>query len=271
MSARSFPRPAFIAEDGRAVIVALDHGLGLGQVDGLNRPESLLRTLSIARPDGVIVPRGMGRMIGAMEHPLPWLLTADVYVTSTLPGTPGRDEVHATVWTAADAKALGAAGLKVLLVFGRADPEAFVDELRSVARLVSQAADAGLPVMVETVLWGPDVPIGRDDDAQFVVDAARTGFELGADVLKIAIPDDLGPLRELTSGLPIPIVLMGGPAADPDVTFRRIDAALDAGAAGVALGRNVWSRPNPDRFVAALHTLVHGRAPWNDAVAEIDA
>lgn len=271
MSIQPVSRPPFVAEDGRTVIVALDHGLGLGHVEGLKRPEELLRTLANAGPDGVIVPRGMGRLIGGMEEPLPWLLTADVYATSTLPGSPGRDEVHATVWTAADAKALGAAGLKVLLVFGRSDPEAFLDEFRSVARLVSQAAEAGLPVMVETVLWGPDVPAGRDDDAQFVVDAARTGFELGADILKIAIPDDLGPLRELTSGLPVPIVLMGGPAADPKTTFHRIDAALDAGAAGVALGRNVWNRAHPDRFVAALRALVHGRAPWTVAVADLDA
>lgn len=263
-------RPPFLAEDGRTVIVALDHGLGMGHLPGLQRPGELLRALAGAGPDGFILPMGMGRIAAGLDDAPPWLLTADYFATSTLPATSGRSEIHGPVWTAEDARIVGASGLKILLVFGRNDPDAFLSEVQTAARLVSQAATAGLPVMIETVLWGRDVPPGREDDARWVVDAARTGFELGADLLKIAIPDDLGPLRELTSGLPIPIVLMGGPAGDPAETLRRIEAAMGAGASGVALGRNVWNRDRPERFVAALRDLVHGGVSSVEATHTLD-
>ena len=268
------PEPAvrlpFVADDGRTVIVALDHALASGQVAGLTRPGASLRRLAGARPDGFIVPMGMGGLSRTAAPDVPWLLTADVYATSTLPGRAGERDVHAVVWSAADAARAGASGLKVLLVFGRRDPGAFERELRDVAGLISGARDVGLPVMVETVLWGPTVAAGDEDDAKMVADAARTGFELGADVLKIAVPDDLGPLRELTSGLPVPIVLMGGPANDPAAMFASLDAALDAGAAGVALGRNVWTHPSPVDYVEALHLLVHGREGPARALAALD-
>jgi DhnA family fructose-bisphosphate aldolase class Ia len=260
------PAP-FLGGDGRTVIVALDHALVSGQIEGLTRPADVLREVARAEPDGFIVPMGMGRLARTAAPDVPWLLTADVYATSTLPGRSGRDDVHATVWSAADAARAGAAGLKVLLVFGRRDADAFERELRDVARLVAEARDVGLPVMIETVLWGPGVAAGDDDDATMVVNAARTGFELGADLLKIAVPDDLGPLRELTSGLPVPIVLMGGPASDPAATFAGLGAALEAGAAGVALGRNVWTYPAPAAYVEALHRLVHGRQAPERALA----
>jgi DhnA family fructose-bisphosphate aldolase class Ia len=269
-SADPSSRVPFVADDGRTVIVALDHALVSGQVPGLTRPGALLRRLAGARPDGFIVPMGMGGLSRAAAPDVPWLLTADVYTTSTLPGGAGEHDVHAVVWSAAAAARAGASGLKVLLVFGRRDPGAFERELRDVAGLISSAREVGLPVMVETVLWGPAVADGDDDDAKMVVDAARTGFELGADVLKIAVPDDLGPLRELTSGLPVPIVLMGGPANDPAAMFASIDAALDAGAAGVALGRNVWTHTSPVDYVEALHRLVHGREGPARALAGLD-
>ncbi len=260
----------FLADDGRTVIVALDHALAGGQVEGLTQPASVLKALRTARPDGLILPMGMGRAARDAAPDVPWLLTADVYATSTLPGRSGSDELHVTVWSPDDARRAGASGLKVLLVFGRGTPVGFERELIDVTRLVARSREVGLPVMVETVLWGPEIDDAERSHGQMVVDAARTGYELGADLLKIAIPDDLELLRELASGLPVPIVLMGGPAAEPGSIFRRIDEALEAGAAGVALGRNVWQHPTPADYVEALHRLVHGREAPDRCLVELD-
>lgn len=246
-----------LGSDGRTVIVAMDHGMAAGHVEGLERPRELLRAVMAADPDGLILNPGMGRIAGAAGR-TPWFLAADAYGRSTLPAGDGPTDMHAMLWTAGDAMRFGAAGLKVLLVFGREDLEAFRENLQGVAHLLSEAHELGIPVMVETTLWGDRVHPMEQRAGRSVLDAARIGFELGADALKIPLPDDLGCLRELVTGVDVPVVLMGGPAADGEAVLKDVASALAAGAHGVALGRNTWKRPAPAAFVRALVRVVHG-------------
>jgi len=257
-------RPAFLGADGRAVVVALDHALAGGQVPVLDRPRPILERVCAARPDGLILTAGMAslRPPGAA----PWLLTADYYATSLTPGASGDVELHVPLWSPDHALRLGASGLKCLLVYGRRDPAVQRANVRFVAELLEAAHGVGLPVMVEAVLWGADLAPEREHDGALVAHAARTAFELGADVIKVALPDDLGPLARLAQSIPVPLLLMGGPARDPAELFPRLRAALDAGIRGVALGRNVWGDAQPGRMVAALHDLVHGDASVADAL-----
>lgn len=251
-------RPAlgFVGPDGRAVIVAMDHGMASGHVSGLQRPTELLRSVMAEGPDGLILNPGLGRIAGRSGR-TPWLLAADAYSRSTLPAGDGPTDLHAMLWTASDALRLGAAGVKVLLVFGREDLGAFRENLQGVARLLADARELGVPVMVETTLWGDRVDAAGQQDGRSVLDAARVGFELGADVLKIPLPDDLGCLSELVAGVDVPVVLMGGPAADAEAVLHEVASAMAAGAHGVALGRNTWKRPAPGAFVRALIRVVH--------------
>jgi len=257
-------RPAFLGADGRAVVVALDHALAGGQLPVLDRPRPLLERITAARPDGLILTAGMAslRPPGAA----PFLLTADYYATSLTPGAAGDVELHVPLWSPDHALRLGASGLKCLLVYGRRDVAVQRANVRFVAELLEAAHGVGLPVMVEAVLWGADLAPEREHDGALVAHAARTAFELGADVIKVALPDDLGPLARLAQAIPVPLLLMGGPAKDPAELFPRLRAALDVGIRGVALGRNVWADAEPGRMVAALHALVHDGASVADAL-----
>jgi fructose-bisphosphate aldolase, class I len=250
----------------RFVIVALDHAQASGHRPGLGRPADLAMRLADAGCDGVIAAPGTARLARRAAPNLPVFLAADVYATSTTPGESGDLEQHAVLWGAHDARALGAAGLKCLWVFGRRDPEAQRASLRALGALLSEARSVGVPVMVEPVLWGADLAPDREHDGRLVADAARMAFELGADLIKVALPDDPGALGEVASGIDVPILAMGGPSADPGPLFARIRAALDVGIRGVALGRNVWQHPHPDRMVRALRALVHDDAPVASAL-----
>lgn len=255
----------FFAADGRAVVVALDHALGSGQVAPLDQPAPLLERLVAGRPDGLILTAGMARLRGA-DAP-PWLMTADYFATSTRPGTAGDDEIHTMAYGASGARDRGAAGLKCLLVYGGLDPSHLGANVAAVARLIDEAHALDLPVMVEAVLWGRSVAASDQRDAVMVAHAARAAFELGADVIKIPLPDDLATVARLAEALPVPIVAMGGPAADAAGVFRHLEAAIAVGVRGVALGRNVWQSPDPAAYVRALHAIVHGGASADDALA----
>lgn len=245
-----------LGQDGRTVIVALDHALASGQVAPLDDPKAILDKLLPAQPDGLILSYGMLKLL-SHNAPVQRWLTADYYATSTLPGGSADLELQDRIWNADIAKWAGASGLKVLLVFGRNRPEVHLRNIRNIAELVVEAAAVGLPVMVEPVLWGGAILEQDKNDPNLIAHAARIAFELGADVVKVPIPANLKALEALTRKLPVPVLLMGGSATDPARLFGLIQDAMDAGAAGVALGRNVWQYPNPVAMVKALQQLVH--------------
>ena len=256
-----------LGTDGRTVIVALDHALAAGQAAGLDDPAALLATFAAGPVDATILTPGGARIRDAVAPRLPWLLTADYFATSVDPGHPADAEIHGVLWSAEHAARLGAAGLKCLWVHGQSDAEAHLRSLRQVATLVEAAHRVGLPVMVEAVLWGPRLAAEHEHDGERVANAARMAFELGADLIKVAMPDDVAPLARLASAVPVPIVAMGGPAHDPALLFARIRRVLDAGLRGVALGRNVWRASRPDRMVQALYAMVHDDRSDGEALA----
>jgi fructose-bisphosphate aldolase, class I len=248
-------------------MVALDHALASGQRAPLDQPAPLLAQVLEGQPDGLILTWGMGRLLPG-ETP-PWLLTADYYATSVLPGEAGDEELHGPVWTAHDALQAGATGLKCLLVFGKERSREQLENVAFVARLIAEAGALGVPVMVETTLWGRRIGPERAHDAAMVAHAARIAFELGADIIKIPLPDDLHRLEALAQALPVPLVLMGGPATDPATLFPLLRNAFDSGVRGVALGRNVWQRPQPAAYVRALRMLVHDQASPQAALEQL--
>ena len=88
------------------------------------------------------------------------------------------------------------------------------------------------------------------------------GFDPTAPSLHVGSMVQIMLLRRLQQAGHKPIVVMGGPVADPRGLFARIRTVLDAGVRGVALGRNVWGAREPVAMVAALRALVHdGAAP----------
>ena len=83
---------------------------------------------------------------------------------------------------------------------------------------------------------------------------ARLGFELGADVIKTYYCGEK--YVDVVKSCPIPLVMAGGPK-NTDI-FTNIENALQAGAAGVAIGRNIFQAPDPHEYTRKIVELVHG-------------
>jgi DhnA family fructose-bisphosphate aldolase class Ia len=253
----------FAAADGHAVIVAMDHGLTGGAVNGLETPLRTLDAVLLGEPDGVLVSPGMARHAQdrITRAGVALWVTLDYYGTSTIAGGDGTAEIHAVVSTPAVARDLGAAGVKAILVFGYEHPEAYAKNLHAVGALADQAHRIGLPLMVEAVLWGRTISPGQRDDAALIAHACRIAAELGADLIKTTLPSR--GLRSIVDALPIPILILGGPPdEEPGAFLRRAGEAIREGARGVVAGRVVWQANEPAAVVAALRTIVHqGSAP----------
>ena len=97
--------------------------------------------------------------------------------------------------------------------------------------------------------------------------AARLGAELGADFIKAPYCDDFA---RVTASTFAPVVILGGSKGSEAATLATIRTALDAGAAGVAMGRNVFQSANPTAMTRAVVAVVHANASLEDALAILE-
>ncbi len=131
------------------------------------------------------------------------------------------------------------------------------------ARIGEEAEKWGVALLVEALPRGFDRSSWTGTN---LAAAARIAAEWGADMVKTAFTnaDDF---RMVTSENYIPMVILGGEkAADERQVLESVREALDAGAAGVAMGRNIWQHPHPERITAAVAALIHGNATVDEAL-----
>jgi DhnA family fructose-bisphosphate aldolase class Ia len=94
--------------------------------------------------------------------------------------------------------------------------------------------------------------------------AARVGAELGADWVKTSYAPGF---EQVVATCYVPVVVLGGPGnANPRATLEMVRAALDAGAAGATVGRNIWQADDPRRMAAALRAIIHEDASVEHAM-----
>src|SRR5437870_618538 len=133
----------FDRETGRAVIVAIDHGIG-GAPEGLRRLVPDVETLVAGGPDALILTAGALRRLAPVlgGRPGPGILvTVDYSGGSTVPGGGSRGEEHRLLLGIEDTLRLGADGVKVVLSFGRESVNVHAENVAMIAGL-ARAADA---------------------------------------------------------------------------------------------------------------------------------
>ena len=94
------------------------------------------------------------------------------------------------------------------------------------------------------------------------------GFEWGADILKISYTGDITTFREVVETCPIPIVILGGSKMETEQdVLATVAGAMEAGAIGVAFGRNVFQHPHPIGMIRSLRQVVHEGVSVQEALA----
>jgi fructose-bisphosphate aldolase / 2-amino-3,7-dideoxy-D-threo-hept-6-ulosonate synthase len=243
-----------LGPDGRTLIVAVDHPLYSWPCPGLEDRASVLRAVSAAGADAVIGSYGTLRDLrDAFAGSAP-ILKLDVTTVSVGGHYPVSE--YALAYGVEDALRLGAAGVLTYVQLGTPFE---LDALRTAARVAVRADEVELPYVCEIMPVEGDV---HPDPVSplAIAAAARTAAELGARMVKTTMPNPPEAV-DAAAACGVPVVLAGG---DFDAYATRllddVRRALDAGAAGVAHGRNVWGRPDPGAAVAALRAVVHGQA-----------
>ena len=135
-------------------------------------------------------------------------------------------------------------------------------------KLQEEAHEAGIPAIAWIYPRGSAVP--NDTTREIVSYAARTGLELGADAVKIKYTGDSSTFSWAVKGAGKANVYMsGGPKTATDEDFiDQVRGAIDAGATGLAVGRNVWQHPDPLRITESLKQVIFQREKPGTATIE---
>jgi 3-hydroxy-5-phosphonooxypentane-2,4-dione thiolase len=232
----------FDPASGRTVMLAVDHGYFQGPTSGLERIDlSIVPLLPFC--DALFCTRGILRSVIPAQSQKPMVLRAS--------GGPSilRDELsdEQIAMDMDDAVRLNAAGVGIQVFIGG---EHETRSVHNMTRLVDAGLRAGVPVMGITA-------VGKNmvRDAKYFRLACRIIAELGAQYVKTYFVED--GFETVTASCPVPIVMAGGKKLTELEALTMAFNAVQQGAAGVDMGRNIFQSEAPQAMIAAVAAVVH--------------
>ena len=249
----------FDRRSGRSFVAAIDHGVTIGVPRGAEDAVGAVERVIACEPDAVLISPGLlaktGSLFAHRGAPAP-VVRADFIVND--PRVDYLGEAYRVLVSPAHAAHLGADAFIMFLVLGVAEGRMFADNVRAIATAAEEAHRVGLPLMVEAVAWGSQVP-DRRKDPDLLAFACRMAAELGADAVKTEYTGDPTSMAEIVRGCPAPVLVLGGPKSeDPEGLVTATRQAMEAGARGVVYGRNVWQADDPIAMSRRLRAVIHG-------------
>ena len=232
-------------DDNRVFIVAMDHGVA-GITEGL---EDLGKTIDIVAKSGA---DAVMINIGIVKN-----YQKDIAGRIGLVATTEYNERSIVEAVKVDASAVKTTYL------GRVLPDDTVkDQIRQVGLVCDEW---GMPYMAECI---PAEPSGKlIFDVDLMKKAARLAGELGADIVKSAYTGSRDGFRKVVEACPVPIVIAGGPRAESDKeNLKMVKDTIDAGGAGVAIGRNIWQHRDPAKMTEAIAKIIHDNTSVEEAL-----
>ncbi|OGD86639.1 hypothetical protein A2Z23_02890 [Candidatus Curtissbacteria bacterium RBG_16_39_7] len=241
-----------ITTKGKAVYLAYDHGMEHGPID-LNQknvdPEFILNIAYEARLNAVIFQKGVAEKYWQGKYrqvPLIVKLNGKAKIA-------GGESYSAQNCSVKEAKKLGAAAVGYTIFLGS---ERDWEMMERFGKIVEEAHEENLPTIVWVYPRGKAV---KDDASpEITAYAARIALELGADIAKIKYCGSEESFAwAVQSAGRCKVVLSGGPKTEKFEEFlETLGEVMKAGAAGVAVGRNVWQAADPIERAKKIKEMV---------------
>ncbi|WP_031510734.1 2-amino-3,7-dideoxy-D-threo-hept-6-ulosonate synthase [Streptomyces megasporus] len=243
-------RRLFRHSDSRLMVVPLDHSISDGPVVPRGSTiDRLAGRIAAGGADAIVVHKGSLRHIRPARFADMSLI---LHLNASTAHAPDPDAKH-LVTGVEDAVRLGADAVSVHINLGSREEHRQIGDLGRVADLCDRW---NLPLMAMVYPRGPQ--IADPHDPRLVAHAVTLAADLGADVVKTAWAGSAAAMLDVTAACPIPVLVAGGPPrGTEEEVLGFVRDALLGGAAGVAMGRNVFQAPDPQAMTAAVARLVH--------------
>jgi len=253
---------------GVSVICALDHGMTAPTfLEPLSDIQQRTREAVTGGANVIMMSKGMIRYaVDAFSHTtsLALLLSASANPGEARPAVIQIAQVE-------EASRLGADAVVLFTALGGENEAAMIRILSDVGR---ESALLGVPLIAEadfTTTYASVEELSERYGFEYLRRSVRLCAELGADIVKTNWPGDenaFGKLVEAVNG--VPVVLAGGSRVEDAELLRRMECAMQAGAIGCSVGRNIFMHRSPQAITRALSRVIRDRWPARKALAELD-
>ncbi|HZQ74520.1 MAG TPA: 3-hydroxy-5-phosphonooxypentane-2,4-dione thiolase [Burkholderiales bacterium] len=231
----------FNPASGRTVMLAFDHGYFQGPTTGLERMDLSITPL-IPHADVLMCTRG------ALRSVIPPSATNAVVLRcsggQSILTELSRELIAVDI---DDAIRLNAAAITTQIYVGA---EYEHQSIRNLVQLIDTGNRYGIPTMAVTGV-GADM---KRDQRYFGL-ATRIAAELGAHYVKSYFIEE--GFEKVCAGCPVPIVIAGGKKLPELDALTMAYKAIDQGAAGVDMGRNIFQSDDPVAMIQAVGAVVH--------------
>jgi len=256
MSAGLSARLERISTDGRYLIVPMDHGITIGAVDGLKNLEGTVDAITRGGADAVLTQKGVAPRVHANKNGSGFI----VHMNGSTSIGPDENDKRVTC-TVEEAIRAGADALSFHINVGSNYEPGQIEDL---AEITGVAGRYGLPVLAMAYARGPGI---QGDEPEYLGHAVRLAEELGADVVKTAYSGDAASFEHVCESTNLPIVIAGGSKGTDFETVEMVRGAMDAGAAGVSMGRSIFQHETPESITRAVSAVIHDDLDAEDALA----
>ena len=230
----------FTAASGKTVMLAFDHGYFQGPTTGLERPDITILPLA-PYADALMLTRGILRSVIP-----PSLCKATVLRASGGPSILKELSNERIAMDMDDAVRLNACAVATQVFVGG---EFETQSVINLTTLIDRGNRVGMPVLGVTAVGSEMVR-----DAKYIRLATRMCAELGAAFVKTYFVPDF---ETVTAACPVPIVIAGGKKLPELDALKMASAAINQGAAGVDMGRNIFQSEAPVAMIRAVRAVVH--------------
>ncbi len=235
-------------DTGRTVMLAVDHGYFQGPTTGLEEPRKTLRPLT-PYADALMLTRGVLRtsIDPAVNTPIVLRVSGGTSVLKEL----SNEGLTASI---SDCIRLNASAMALSIFVGGEHER---QTLLNLSKLVDVGERYGIPVLAVTA-------VGREmnRDARYLALACRIAAELGAHLVKTYYCEDF---QKVVRGCPVPLIIAGGKKIPEKEALQLTYNAVQAGAVGVDMGRNIFQSESPVSMIKAVRAIVHEGATADEA------
>lgn len=246
----------FSFHSNKTILLPVDHGVSLGPTQGLeNLAHVIEQFANSGKVNGII---GHRRIFSFLAQPTIKPTAGILHISASTRLANSNNKV--LVATVEDAILLGADAISLHINLGESTESKMLECLGMV---VSKAMQYGLPVLAMVYIRRDDTTFYTPEDIAL---CARMVDDIGVDIVKVPYTGTIESFAHVVEGCSIPVLIAGGEKlTTTEDVLTMVSHALQAGARGISIGRNIFSAEHPIELLDALELLIHKNASLRSA------
>ncbi len=257
-----------ILKNNKTIIVPVDDSLIMGPKENLFKLNETVEKIVSAKPNALM----------GFKNPIEYMVKNNnhiPYIYNITASTMLRNHTRKSIISSVEnAITMGADCVAAHINFSSTYE---TEMLKSFSQIANDCDKFGIPLLAiaypRRELDGKDYNYNDLKDsnpteyAELVAHCVRIACELGADIIKTQYTGSVDSFRIVTeSACNHPIITAGGSKKSVDLSLKQISEAIEAGAAGISFGRNVFNATNIDEYISAAKSIVFDNYTYQNAI-----